>query len=93
MKNNQQSIEPTQPKCFLSYPFMIAIMAVLQVCATLYGRRYVYFFGFHIGQGLLVLLPMVIYIFQIVAECYGWQYARQVVWCSVPQLSCDEDGG
>ncbi len=73
-------IEPTQPKWFVSYPFMIALMAVLQVCATLYGRRYVEFFGFQAGQGLLILLPMVIYLFQIVAECYGWQYARQVVW-------------
>jgi hypothetical protein len=23
---------------------------------------------------------MVLYIFQIVSECYGWQYARQIVW-------------
>jgi uncharacterized PurR-regulated membrane protein YhhQ (DUF165 family) len=91
MKNYQQEkakkygiqhIEPTQPKWFVSYPFIIAIMAVLQVCTTLYGRRYVEFFGFQAGQGLLILLPMVIYLFQIVAECYGWQYARQVVWCN-----------
>jgi uncharacterized PurR-regulated membrane protein YhhQ (DUF165 family) len=67
---------------FEGYPFIIAGMAVLQVCATLYGRRFIDLLGFNIGEGLLILLPILLYIFQITSECYGWQYARQLIWCN-----------
>jgi uncharacterized PurR-regulated membrane protein YhhQ (DUF165 family) len=30
--------------------------------------------------GLLILMPIIFYLFQIVSECYGWQYARQIIW-------------
>ncbi len=34
-------------------------------------------------MGRLFLLPTILYLFQIVAECYGWQYGRQVVCCNL----------
>jgi uncharacterized PurR-regulated membrane protein YhhQ (DUF165 family) len=75
-------IEPTQPKWFVSYPYMIALMATFQIMSIMYGRKFVMYFGFNGSHGGVMLLPVVLYIFQIVAECYGWQYARQVVWCN-----------
>lgn len=81
-KYGMNYIEPTQPKWFVSYPFLIAIMAVLQVLCTIYGRKFTVFFGFNIAVGSLIFLPLVLYTFQIIAECYGWQYSRQVVWCN-----------
>lgn len=79
-KYGMNYIEPTQPKWFVSYPYMVAIMAVLQVLTALYNRHFVTFFGFDISFGSLYLFPWVIFIFQIATECYGWQYARQIVW-------------
>lgn len=76
------SLEPIQPKIFLSYPYMIALMAVLQVMIVIYGIKMFSFFGFTVSAGWLILLPMMMYIFQIVSECYGWQYARQIIWCN-----------
>ncbi len=72
---------------------MIALMATLQVLSILYGRKFVLYFGFNGSHGGTILLPLVLYIFQIVTECYGWQYARQIVWCnflvnSVTALVC-----
>ncbi len=81
-KYGMNYIEPTQPKWFISYPYMIAIMSCLQVLCTIYGRKLIVFFGFNIAVGSLIFLPLVLYIFQIVSECYGWQYARQIVWCN-----------
>jgi uncharacterized PurR-regulated membrane protein YhhQ (DUF165 family) len=81
-KYGMSYIEPTQPKWFVSYPFMIAIMASVQVLNTLYGRRFTDFFGFTIGAGPLILVPILLYIFQITSECYGWQYVRQIIWCN-----------
>lgn len=77
-----KKLNPSLPKIFWSYPFMVAIMACLQVLCTIYGLRITYFFGFSIGIGRLVLLPIILYIFQVVSECYGWQYTRQIVWCN-----------
>ena len=68
---------------FRAYPIVIAIMAALQMLCILYGRHFVdIVFGWHVALGNLFFTPLVIYIFQIVAECYGWQYARQMVWCN-----------
>lgn len=75
-------IEPNQPKWFKSYPYMIAIMSVLQVITVLYGIKMFKFFGLTVSVGWLITMPCVFYIFQIVSECYGWQYARQIVWCA-----------
>lgn len=82
LKYGLQDIEPTQPKPFVSYPYMIAIMAAVQVLNTLYGRRFTDFFGLTVGAGPLILVPILLYTFQIVSECYGWQYARQIIWCN-----------
>jgi uncharacterized PurR-regulated membrane protein YhhQ (DUF165 family) len=79
---NNENITPSQPKWFASYPYMIAIMAVLQVLGIVYGRKMIVFLGFNTTAGGLILLPIVLYIFQIVSECYGWQYARQIIWCN-----------
>ena len=81
-KYGMQYIEPTQPKWFISYPFMIAIMACLQVLATIYGRLFFKMMGIDASVGNVVILPIVLYCFQIVAECYGWQYARQIIWAN-----------
>ncbi len=91
MKNYQEEkakkygmdyIEPTQPRWFVSYPFMVALMAVLQILIVIFGQKMLSFFGFQVSAGWIFLMPILIYIFQIVAECYGWQYARQLVWAN-----------
>ena len=81
-KYGMNYIEPTQPRWFVSYPYMIAIMAVLQVMVVIYGAKFFNFFGFTVSAGWLILLPIMMYIFQIVSECYGWQYARQIIWAN-----------
>jgi uncharacterized PurR-regulated membrane protein YhhQ (DUF165 family) len=78
-----KKLNPTLPKTFWSYPFMITIMSCLQIMAVLYSRKFVTFLGFNISEGGLLFLPLVLYSFQIVSECYGWQYARQIVWCNL----------
>ena len=73
-------VEPTQPKWFVSYPIMIVIMAVLQMMTLLYGIKMFLLFGFDVSVGWALLMPIMFFLFQIVAECYGWQYARQMMW-------------
>ena len=68
------------PKPFVGYPVIVALMAVLQVLTVVFGSRGFIFFGFDITAGWLILMPVMFYLFQIVAECYGWQYARQIMW-------------
>lgn len=79
MKNR---IDPIKPKVFVGYPFIIAIMAVLQVMTVIYDDKNFIFFGLNGSTGWLLLMPIMQYLFQIVAEVYGWQYARQMVWCN-----------
>ncbi len=69
-----------QPKQFIGYPIILVLMAVLQVLTVVFGSRGFLFFGFDVNAGWLILMPINFYLFQIVAECYGWQYARQIVW-------------
>jgi uncharacterized PurR-regulated membrane protein YhhQ (DUF165 family) len=81
-KQYSNSIKPLKLKTFKAYPFIIAIMAVLQLSSIIYSRYFTDFlFGFKITLGPLIFTPMILFIFQIVSECYGWQYARQIVWC------------
>jgi uncharacterized PurR-regulated membrane protein YhhQ (DUF165 family) len=75
-------IDPIKPKVFVGYPFIIAIMAVLQVMTVIYDDKNFLFFGLNVSSGWLILMPVMQYLFQIVAEVYGWQYARQIVWCN-----------
>lgn len=82
MQIQADTISPTTPKAFNAYPFIIAIMSCLQIICTLYARYFVGYNGFDVPIGTLIFTPMILYIFQIVAECYGWQYARQIVWCN-----------
>lgn len=55
-------------------------MAVLQVMTVIFGDRIFLFLGFTVSAGWLILMPIIFYLFQIVSECYGWQYARQIIW-------------
>lgn len=80
IKHRNDIVEPMLPKSFVSYPVMIAIMAVLQIVTILYGIKMFVFLGLTVSVGWLITLPCVFYIFQISAECYGWQYARQMIW-------------
>lgn len=75
-------IQPIQSKNFRSYPILIAIMTSLQIMSTIYGRHFFYCFGFNVAVGGALFAPALFYIFQIAAECYGWQYARQIFWCN-----------
>ena len=75
-------IRPIVPRNFNAYPFVIAVMSAIQMLCILYGRHFISVFGFNVALGNLVFTPILLYIFQIVAECYGWQYARQIVWCN-----------
>lgn len=80
INHGNETIEPILPKQFVSYPFMVAIMSVLQILTVLFGDQMFSFFGFQVSSGWIFLMPIVIYILQISAEVYGWQYARQMVW-------------
>jgi uncharacterized PurR-regulated membrane protein YhhQ (DUF165 family) len=82
-KYGMEYIEPTQPKWFVSYPFMIALMAVLQVMTVMFGHKMLLFFGFQVSAGWIFLMPILFYLFQIASEVYGWQYARQIIWCNL----------
>ena len=75
-------IHPTVPKNFNAYPFIIAVMSCLQILCAIYARYFIGYGGFDVPVGTLIFTPIILYIFQIVAECYGWQYARQIVWCN-----------
>lgn len=75
-------IKPVELKTFKAYPLIVAIMVLLQMMATIFGRKFVLFMGFNVAISSLIFIPTILYIFQIVAECYGWQYARQIVWCN-----------
>lgn len=79
-KHMQSIIKPIELKTFKAYPFVIVIMAVLQMLMIIYGRHLVDLFGTAVALGNLVFTPLLLYTFQIVAECYGWQYGRQIVW-------------
>jgi uncharacterized PurR-regulated membrane protein YhhQ (DUF165 family) len=79
MKNR---IDPIKPKVFVGYPFIIAIMAVLQVMTVIYDDKYFVIWGLNVSAGWFILMPVMLYLFQIVAEVYGWQYARQIIWCN-----------
>ena len=66
-KQNAAAIKPLKPKTFRAYPFIIAIMAVLQLSSIIYSRYFIDFlFGFKITLGPLMLTPLILYIFQIV---------------------------
>jgi uncharacterized PurR-regulated membrane protein YhhQ (DUF165 family) len=80
LKKNRYSLILDQPQQFIGYPIIVALMAVLQVFTVIFGSRGFLFFGFDITAGWLILMPINFYLFQIVAECYGWQHARQIVW-------------
>ena len=36
-----------------------------------------------VSVGPLLFTPAILYIFQIVSECYGWQYGRQIIWINL----------
>jgi hypothetical protein len=80
IKHGNDTIKPMLPKQFISYPVMVAIMSVLQILTVLFGDQMFSLFGFQVSSGWIFLMPIVIYILQISAEVYGWQYARQMVW-------------
>lgn len=75
-------IKPVELKTFKAYPLIVAVMALLQMMATIFGRKFVIFMGFNVAISSIVFIPAILYVFQIVAECYGYQYARQIVWCN-----------
>lgn len=55
-------IKPIELKTFKAYPFIIAMMAVLQVLCTIYARYFIDFLGFQVPLGTLVVTPVIIYI-------------------------------
>lgn len=81
-KKQDEYIKPADLKTFKLYPFIIAVMATLQVLCIIYGRKFFLFFGLDVAVGGLLMMPIILFIFQIVSECYGWQYARQIVWAN-----------
>lgn len=77
-----KNLLPVKPKIFVSYPFIVSIMTLLQVMTVIYDDKNFLFFGLNVSAGWLILMPIMQYLFQIVAEVYGWQYARQIIWCN-----------
>lgn len=82
LQHNKYNLIVNKPHQFVGYPVIVAIISVLQVLTILLGSRGFLFFGLTISAGWLILMPITLYLFQIVAECYGWQYARQIIWLS-----------
>lgn len=83
LNDDQVHIQTKSVKAFKAYPFIIAVMAVLQVSTILYSRYFIDIFGMKVAVGPLIFTPALLYMFQIVSECYGWQYGRQVVWINL----------
>jgi hypothetical protein len=46
---DKDELLPVNPNTFIGYPYMIAIMAVLQVLTVIYGRRDFVFFNFDVS--------------------------------------------
>lgn len=83
LKGDQVHIQTRSVKAFKAYPFIIAVMAVLQVSGILYSRYWIDIHNSHLPLGTLLCTPLILYIFQIVSECYGWQYGRQIMWINL----------
>jgi uncharacterized PurR-regulated membrane protein YhhQ (DUF165 family) len=77
-----KNLLPVKPKIFVSYPFIVSIMTLLQVMTVIYDDKYFVILGLNVSVGWFILMPVMLYLFQIVAEVYGWQYARQIIWCN-----------
>lgn len=75
-------IYPASARYFPSYTIMVAIVSCLQIFTVLYGDHNFKFLGMSVSTGWFFLLPIVQYIFQIVTEVYGWEYAKQLVLCN-----------
>jgi len=82
LRFNHEIIDTKQYKT-KGYPFIISIMAVLQVSTILYSRYFIDIFSMKVSLGPLLFTPAILYIFQIVSEVYGWQYGRQIVWINL----------
>lgn len=72
-------IYPANARYFGSYTIMVAILSCLQVFVVLYGEQIFEIHNIALSTGWFFLLPILQYIFQIVTEVYGWEYARQLV--------------
>ena len=64
------------------YPLMVALVVFFQLLCFIYARRQVDIFGFPINMSGIIF-PLDIYLIEIIAECYGFQFARQVIWINV----------
>jgi hypothetical protein len=73
------AIYPSSARYFGSYTIIVAILSCLQVFVVLYGGQFFDIGGISVSTGWFFLLPIVQYMFQIVTEVYGWEYARQLV--------------
>lgn len=78
-KYGVDKIYPANAQYFGSYTIIVAMLSCLQVFVVLYGGHFFDIWGISVSTGWFFLLPIVQYMFQIVTEVYGWEYARQLV--------------
>ncbi len=70
-----------KPKQFIGYPFLVAIMTFLQILTVIFGNKHFLLLGkFSVSVGWIWCMPILFFSFQVVSECYGWQYVRQIIW-------------
>jgi len=70
-----------KPKQFIGYPVIVAIMTFMQILTVIFGNKQILLFNtFSVSLGWIWFMPLIFFSFQIVSECYGWQYARQIIW-------------
>lgn len=66
-------------KTFKTYPILISILVTTQLICLIYARRQVDIYGLPVNVSGIIF-PIDIYLFEIMGECFGYEYARQAVW-------------
>ncbi len=81
LQENKYNLIVDQPKQFIGYPVVIVIMTFVQILTVIFGNKRILLLDtFSVSLGWIWFMPVIFFSFQIVAECYGWQYARQIIW-------------
>ncbi len=66
-------------KPFKLYPILLTILISTQILCFIYARRQVDIFSLPVNVSGIIF-PIDLYLFEIIGECYGYEYARQAVW-------------
>ena len=64
------------------YPLLATLVVFFQLMCFIYARRKVDILGFPVNVSGIIF-PLDIYLIEIIGECYGFQFARQIVWINL----------